>query len=166
MRSQTRFKLNVSPLRAWSAISDLSSFSVWHPTYQFRGEARSVGARLKLRWRIARLRTTQVDTDIIALEKPRIIAWQAGVSGVISYRERYEIAPDKVGVEISHQTEWRGLLGRMIGPFMARGVRRLMAAQDRALMAHLKRETRSTLFPNRHKRRAAVARDRWSAAND
>lgn len=166
MRSTTQFKLNVSPLRAWSAISDLSTFSVWHPTYQFRGDARFVGAKLTLRWRIPKLRTTLVDTDIIAFEKPHLIAWQSGFNGLISYREQYEIAPDSVGVRISHQTEWRGLFGRLIGLLVARGVRRLMAAHDQALIAHLKKERRSGLFPNRHKRRASAARSQWSAAND
>jgi hypothetical protein len=166
MRAETRFRLNISPLRAWSMLSNLPSFAAWHPTYQFCGAARSAGETVKLRWRITKSKTTIIDADIIELEKPHIIAWQTGVSGIIAYRERYEIVPGSIGVEILHQSEWCGILGRIIGLFTVGSLSRMMAVQDRALLAYLKKEARSASIPNRHKRRATVARGRRSAVND
>ncbi|MCZ4341411.1 SRPBCC family protein [Sphingomonadaceae bacterium G21617-S1] len=160
MKVETQFQLNMSPLRVWSALADFGSFAIWHPTYHFTGTAHAPGESLQLVWRLRKDQSVNVDADLVTIQKPQAIGWKSGLAGIITFHEEYEIVPGSEAVEIVHRFEWRGVLGRMLGLFTTRGVGRAMASQDRALANYLRRGTRTTSTPNRHKRRAASARSK------
>lgn len=162
MKVETQFQLNVSPLRVWSALADFGSFATWHPTYRFTGSAQAPGESIQLVWRLRKDQSVNIDTDLVTLKKPQVIGWKSGISGIITFHEEYEIVPGSEPVEIVHRFEWRGVIGRVLGVFTTRGIGRAMAAQDRALANYLRRGTRTTPAPNRHKRRAASARSKRS----
>lgn len=165
MKEETSFEFNMSALRVWSLLSNLRAFARWHPVYRIAGEAEA-GAEMDVSWLLFGGRRMTTQMVISRLVKPRLIGWQMGVRGFLTFDESYDIEPIANGVRIHHSVEFQGVIGVLIGPLMRKGLRRTMRRQDAAFLALLRRQSRLPGQSVQHRRRHTKSAPQRDAAND
>ena len=165
MKEATTFTLPMKPIRAWTHLSDLRAFVLWHPSYRFRGDFRQ-GGRVRLTLLLFNGEMPlNVDATITRFDKPDRLAWLAGMSGILAMNEEYVFDAVGGGTQIRHSVELRGLLGPL-AVFARRRLRRALRRQDEALIHYLKKETRGGgVSFARHHRRVEKVRPPAGATN-
>lgn len=154
MQEENTFSFNMSPIRVWMHLAELSAFTFWHPSYRFQADA---APRRRIRFSHALLSgeyRLKAQATITAFDKPQAIGWMIGIGGVPVFRETYELEAFGAGTQIRHAIEFDGVIGRLIGLFLRRRFRKALRVHDRALVNFLRDEVRSAgVSINRHHRR-------------
>jgi hypothetical protein len=159
MKEENAFSFNMTPIRVWMHLAELSAFTLWHPSYRFQGDA-APKKSIELSHALFRGEyRVKAEATITTFDKLRAIGWMVGIGGVSVFRETYELEAFGSGAQIRHALEFQGLFGRLIGVFLRRGLRQTLRVQDAALANFLKKEIRSAVAGiNRHHRKGSRLR--------
>ncbi|MBN9145687.1 MULTISPECIES: SRPBCC family protein [unclassified Novosphingobium] len=149
MKVETDFHLNMTALRAWSLLADLTGYAVWHPIYQFIDPVQE-GGKTTLSWRIFDDRRIRIDAEVVRFDKPSIITWRCGLGRLMSLQETYELREIDRQVDIRHRVECSGAVGHWAGTLLRLDLYHRMKEQDAAFIAHAKRHR---LDPSGHRQR-------------
>lgn len=131
-------RLSTSPLRVWTAVSDLGGFAKWHPFIRLSGVA-SEGAKIGYTFTSAFLRKPlTAPATITHFRKPLAIAWKTGMPGLLMLEEAYQIDAISSGTEIRHTTRCWGFVSLLAARKIAGHILDNMKESDRALERYLK----------------------------
>ncbi|MFA6115512.1 MAG: SRPBCC family protein [Sphingomonas sp.] len=130
--------LSTSPLRVWTAVSDLGGFARWHPFIRLSGvasEGSAVGYTYYTTWLRKPL---TAPATITRFRKPAAISWKTGLRGLMMLEETYRIDAVSSGTEIRHTTRCWGLVSILAARKMKGRILGSMKESDRALERYLR----------------------------
>lgn len=126
-------RLSTSPLRVWTAVSDLDGFARWHPFIRLSGVA-SEGAEIGYTFSTTFLRKAMIaPATITRFRKPVEIGWKTGVLGLFLLEEAYQIDAISSGTEVRHTTRCWTLVSILAARKMKGRILGSMKEADRAL---------------------------------
>lgn len=130
--------LSTSPLRVWTAVSDLGGFARWHPFIRLSGVA-SEGSAIGYTFYTNFLRKPlTAPATITRFRKPAEIGWKTGLRGLLMLEEAYQIDEISSGTEIRHTTRCWGLVSILAARKMKGRILGSMKESDRALERYLR----------------------------
>ncbi len=130
--------LSTSPLRVWTAVSDLGSFARWHPFIRLSGVA-SEGAKIGYTFTTTFLRKPlTAPATITRFRKPSEIGWKTGMRGLLMFEEAYQIDAISSRTEVRHTTRCWGLVSILAARKMKGRILASMKESDRALERYLR----------------------------
>lgn len=136
MTHQTILRIDLPIHAVWDRITDFSSYRHWHPSYITVVEwAR--GGVLDVLWQSNKLgKSVELQARVTARDAPSRIAWDMGVGPLLRVTETYGLTASDGGTDVTHSMKVHGIIGRVLGPLLARGVRSSLDGHDRALAAY------------------------------
>lgn len=130
--------LSTSPLRVWTAVSDLDGFARWHPFIRLSGVA-SEGGAIGYTFNTTFLRKAlTAPATITRFRKPAEIGWKTGLRGLLLFEEAYQIDAISSGTGVRHTTRCWGLVSILAARKMKGRILASMEESDRALERYLR----------------------------
>lgn len=131
-------RLSISPLRVWTALSDLIGFVRWHPFIRLSGVAVEGGA-IGYTFNTTFLRKPMTaPATITRCRKPDEIAWKTGMPGLLMFEEVYQIDTIASGTQMRHSTRCWGPFSRVASSKLQSRIFASMEEADRAFERYLR----------------------------
>ena len=148
-------RLSTSPLRVWTALSDLAGFARWHPFIRLSGAAVEGGA-IGYTFNTTFLRKAMTaPATITRFRKPEEIGWKAGMPGLLMFEETYQIDAITSGTQMRHSTRCWGPFSRVASDKLNGRILASMEEADRAFERYLRPGAPVTRRQSRVDRRIA-----------
>jgi hypothetical protein len=153
--------LKITPLKVWSALTDLEGYQHWNPRIRLSGKA-SLGAVVDYSIDTNRFgKTLAATATIITYDKPVEFAWRTGLNGILLFEDSYKIAVDPAGTRLLHELRFSGVFAWLWYGLMKRRLIKGLIAEDMALERQMRRQTiepTSTRTQRRADKRATSGR--------
>ncbi|WP_380871926.1 hypothetical protein ACFB49_28850 [Sphingomonas sp. DBB INV C78] len=147
--------LSTSPLRVWTAVSDLGGFARWHPFIRLSGVA-AEGSAIGYTFTTTFMRKPlTAPATITRLRKPAEIGWKTGLRGLFMLEEAYQIDATSSGAQVRHTTRCWGLVSILAARKMKGRILASMEESDRALERYLRPGSKAARPLSRGDRRVA-----------
>ncbi len=131
-------RLSTSPLRVWTALSDLAGFVRWHPFIRLSGAAVE-GAAIGYTFNTTFLRKPMTaPATITRCLKPEVIGWKTGMPGLLMFEEAYRIDAIASGTQMNHSTRCWSPFSRVASGKLKGRILASMEEADRAFERYLR----------------------------
>jgi hypothetical protein len=141
---ENRTIITASPLRVWTALASLAEYGRWHPFIRLSG-APAVGAKVGYTFTpVAMKRMLTTSATITAFEKPARIGWRAGLPGIMTTEELFELSAASEGTEVRHRSAYRGFLAPWRSESRRQRLLDAVVETDAALERFLRQPTKAT----------------------
>ncbi|WP_348656793.1 hypothetical protein [uncultured Sphingobium sp.] len=135
----TEFSVRTSALRVWSALTYFKAYTHWHPTYEFSSNPSKLREEASVVWNALGRFRFSTSARITRFEKPKFLSWEFDGIAFLTIAEHYSIKNCGDSVRIRHVIQYRGVMGRLVGLLLRRGLLNSQRSQDRALVEFLNR---------------------------
>lgn len=146
-----RTVIAASPLRIWTALASINDFARWHPFIRLSGEP-AIGAKIGYTFTpVGMKRMMTASATMTLFEKPVRIGWRAGLRGLMTTEELYELSPVSGGTELRHRSSYRGLLAPVRSEHRRQRLLAAVIEADAALERHLRQpaQVKAAVRPGR-----------------